>query len=162
MNDGADEAYMRAAIAEAALGLARGEVPIGSVVVREGSVVAAAHWVHRHEDLLAHPEFVALRASGARAKGAVLYTTLEPCPMCMGAAMSSFIARVVFALSSPTDGAGDLPERYRERLPLSGRPWSIPEVRGGVGLAASRTLIKRYLDRAGAGSVVEWARSLAR
>lgn len=80
--------------------------------------------------------------------------------MCIGAAMSGFVARVVYALESPTDGGGRLPALYRGRLPASGRPWSVPEVVAGIRRAESLRLIERYLLHARPGPMREWARSL--
>lgn len=154
-----DEWFMTEAVTEAKAALAKGDVPIGCIVVRDGGIVARAHWSWEPQhDLLAHPEMVALRSVDAR--GGTLYTTLEPCVMCMGAAMSSFVSRVVFALPSPSDGGGALPELYSKRLPACGRPWSIPEVVGGIGQVASRQLVDAFLASASPGPLTDWARSL--
>lgn len=154
-----DDYFMGEALRQAEAGLLAGDVPIGTVVVAGGVVRARARWSwERDHDLLAHPEVVALRNTDAR--GAALFTTLEPCVMCTGAAMSAFVARVVYALESPTDGGGRLPALYGDRLPASGRPWSIPEVVAGVRRAESRELISRFLLEGPPGPMREWARSL--
>ena len=154
-----DEEFIREALEEAEAGLLAGDVPIGALVVREGTVLARAHWSwERDRDLLAHPELVVLR--GVDARGGTLYTTLEPCVMCMGAAMSSFLRRVVYSLDSPTDGAAGVPSLYRERLPASGQPWSVPEVVGGVCRAATLQLVERFLETARPGPIRCWAETL--
>lgn len=154
-----DEYFMGEALREAEAGLRAGDLPIGTVVVRGGAVAARARWSWEGEhDLLAHPEIVAIRRADAR--GATLFTTLEPCVMCIGAAMSGFLDRVVYALESPTDGGGGLPALYRDRLPVSGKPWSIPEVVAGVRRTESLELIERFLCQGRPGPMRDWARSL--
>lgn len=97
-----DPAFMRDALAEARRAAALGEVPVGAVVVRDGRVVARAH--NRTEsscDPTAHAEVLAVRAAAAacgswRLTGAMLYVTLEPCPMCVGALLHARVSRIVF------------------------------------------------------------------
>lgn len=88
-----------------------GDVPIGAVVVHEGEVIAvAANRREQDHDPCAHAEVLALREAGRRLgawrlTGCTLYVTLEPCPMCMGAAVSARIERLVFACRDPKAGA---------------------------------------------------------
>lgn len=104
-------AYMRVAIAEAKAGAARGNFPVGSVVVRNDEIVARGHnEVVSSSDPTAHAEIVGLRRAGAALgtpllTGCTLYTTLEPCPMCAAALSWARIERVVIgALFPPTGG----------------------------------------------------------
>jgi len=106
-----DEAFMRHAIALADEAAARGEVPVGAVIVRDGSVLAEGfnRPIGAH-DPTAHAEIVALRAAGAalgnyRMPGTTLYCTLEPCAMCAGAIVLARVARVVFGTRDPRTGA---------------------------------------------------------
>ena len=102
---------MELALAEARRAAERGEVPIGAVVALDGAVVAARHNERENtNDPTAHAEILALRDAAAargasRLDGAVLVTTLEPCPMCAGAAIMARVARVVFAAEDPKAGA---------------------------------------------------------
>ncbi|MCA9651561.1 MAG: tRNA adenosine(34) deaminase TadA [Myxococcales bacterium] len=97
------------ALAEAAA--ARGDVPVGAVVVRDGRVVGVGH--NRREleaDPTGHAEIVALRdacrsAGRWRVDGATLYVTLEPCPMCAGAIVNARVARLVYGADDPKAGA---------------------------------------------------------
>ena len=97
-----DRAWMRLALEEAKAAAALGEVPVGALVVRSGELIAKAH--NRREtdaDPCAHAEILALRKAAAhlgrwRLQGLTLYVTLEPCPMCAGAAEMSGLARVVY------------------------------------------------------------------
>ena len=96
------EAPMRAALAEAEAAGDAGELPIGAVVVIEGEIVSRGRAAHRaHRSQLAHAELEALRAGGEavweRHDEAVLFTTVEPCPMCLGAAVMADVPHIVFA-----------------------------------------------------------------
>ncbi len=102
---------MDLALAQARRAHQLGEVPIGAVVAMDGEVVAARHNEREStNDPTAHAEVLALREAAAvrgtsRLDGAVLVTTLEPCPMCAGAAVMARVARVVFAAEDPKAGA---------------------------------------------------------
>ena len=98
-----DERFMRIAIAEAR----RADLPFGALIVRDGRILARGRNLGRSEgDPTAHGEMVAIRhclaAHGKDAlKGATLYTSGEPCAMCIGAILWCHIGRVVFAASVP-------------------------------------------------------------
>jgi guanine deaminase len=98
---GADESFMRMALEEAK----RGDFPFGAVIVREGKVVASGHNVgFRTNDPTAHGEITAIRNfiskyPSSDLRQATIYTTGEPCPMCMGAIIWSGFKRVVYAAS---------------------------------------------------------------
>lgn len=106
-----DGALMELALEQARRATELGEVPIGAVVAIDGAVVAARHNERLStNDPTAHAEILALRDAAAaqgssRLDGAVLVTTLEPCPMCAGAAVMARVARVVFAAEDPKAGA---------------------------------------------------------
>jgi tRNA(adenine34) deaminase len=144
---------MGAALEQAALGLEAGELPIGSVVAANGKIVARAFW-HSRNGLLAHPELVALHQANRR--NLTLVTTLEPCLLCMAAAMFAFAERVVFALESPTDGGTSISDIWH---PAAGSvaPYRLPEVSGGVRRDESATLMREYLERA---PFARWAQTL--
>jgi tRNA(adenine34) deaminase len=99
-----DEEYMREALELAARGAARGEVPVGAVVVVGGAIVGRG-WncpIERH-DPTAHAEILALREAAAaagnyRLVGATLYCTMEPCVMCAGALVAARVERLVFGM----------------------------------------------------------------
>jgi guanine deaminase len=96
-----DDRFMRMALAEAA----QGDFPFGAIIVREGEVVSTGRNLGRTaNDPTAHGEMVAIRRfvaarPAAELKGATLYTSGEPCPMCMGAIIWCGFGRVVFAAS---------------------------------------------------------------
>lgn len=105
-----DEYYMQAALAEARAAAAEGEVPIGAVVVAGGSIVARAHnQTERLNDTTAHAEMLAYTAAsehlGAKyLTDCTLYVTVEPCPMCAGAAGWTQVGRIVYGAADPKRG----------------------------------------------------------
>lgn len=106
-----DDELMGLALDEAAKATEHGDVPIGALVVVDGEVVASArNERERRGDPTAHAEVLAIRSAAeavgsSRLDGATLVTTLEPCPMCAGAALQARIGRVVFAAEDPKAGA---------------------------------------------------------
>ncbi len=103
--------HMQAALAEAAVAAAAGEVPVGAAVVVDGEVVALGHNRSISDaDPSGHAEVLALRAAAKkignhRLTSATLYVTLEPCVMCVGAIAQARIARVVFGAYDSKAGA---------------------------------------------------------
>jgi tRNA(adenine34) deaminase len=106
-----DAAAMELALAEAESALGHGDVPVGAVVVREGSVVAARHNEReRLQDPTAHAELLALRdAAGVlgrwRLDDCTLVVTLEPCVMCAGALLNARVGRLVYGAADLKAGA---------------------------------------------------------
>lgn len=102
---------MELALAEARAAAARGEVPVGAVVARDGVVVAAAgNRTRELADPTAHAETLAIRAAcralgQERLTGCDLHVTLEPCPMCAGAISFARIRRLYFGAEDPKGGA---------------------------------------------------------
>lgn len=112
MDGETDRRVMSLAVAEAKEAGRKGEVPVGAVVVAgDGSVLSSAHNLRESSaDPTAHAEILALRSAcaatgGWRLPDASLYVTLEPCAMCMGAAVNARIRRVVFGAEDPKGGA---------------------------------------------------------
>jgi tRNA(adenine34) deaminase len=110
--NGDDHRYMRQALAEAEKAGQRGEVPVGAVLVAEDGTVLAADGNRTIElaDPSAHAEMLVMRVAAAklnnyRLPGTTLYATVEPCIMCLGAAVHARIARVVFGAPDPKWGA---------------------------------------------------------
>jgi len=106
-----DDALMEVALAEASDGAEAGEVPVGAVVAVGDRIVARRH--NERESLIdptAHAELLALRDAAAEVgswhlAGATLVVTLEPCPMCAGAAWAARLDRVVWGAPNPDAGA---------------------------------------------------------
>lgn len=106
-----DDDYMSMALEEARAAAARGEVPVGAVLVGDGGVLArAGNRIVELRDPTAHAEMLAMREAARslgneRLTGATLYVTLEPCAMCSGALSLARVARLVFAAEDPKGGA---------------------------------------------------------
>jgi tRNA(adenine34) deaminase len=138
---------MRAALAEAGLAAASGDVPIGAVVVdATGRVVGTGHNVRERDgDPTGHAEVLALRAAAAavgewRLSGCTLVVTLEPCTMCAGAAVLARVDRIVFGAYDEKAGAvGSLWDVVRDRR-LNHRP----EVVTGVLAEESTGLLEEF------------------
>ncbi len=104
------ERYMRAALQEARLAAAEGEVPVGAVIVRGGEIIASVHNTREQEnDPTAHAEILAIRRAASvlgtrRLSDCTLYVTLEPCPMCAGALIMAKLAACYFGASDARQG----------------------------------------------------------
>ncbi len=107
------EQFMAQAYEQAQAAWVADEVPVGAVIVRDGSVIAAAHNGREQlRDPTAHAEMVAITQAAAavdswRLEDCTLYVTLEPCPMCAGAILQARIATVVYGAEDPKAGAVD-------------------------------------------------------
>jgi tRNA(adenine34) deaminase len=132
MTPGRDEEFMREALAEARRGLLAGEVPVGAVLVLDGAIIArGCNEPIARSDPTAHAEVLALREAGIktgnyRLAGASLYTTVEPCAMCCGAALHARLARVVYGVPDPKAGAAESlyrlldDPRFNHRIAVTG------------------------------------------
>ncbi len=106
-----DEYFIQDAIRQAVKAYEADEVPVGAVVVRNGTVIARAwNQVEMLNDATAHAEMLALTAAEAaagdwRLTDCTLYVTKEPCPMCAGAIVHCRLARVVYGAPDPKGGA---------------------------------------------------------
>jgi tRNA(adenine34) deaminase len=104
---------MERALAQARQAASVAEVPVGAVLVKDGSVLAEAHnLIETTPDATAHAEMLVLREAARltrswRLDGITIYVTLEPCPMCAGAMVLARIARLVYGAPDPKKGAVD-------------------------------------------------------
>ncbi|KAB2328190.1 nucleoside deaminase [Cytobacillus depressus] len=108
--DQTDEIYMLEAIKEAKKAEQIKEVPIGAVIVLNGEIIARAHNLREsNQSAIAHAELLAIdeackKLGTWRLEDAILYVTLEPCPMCSGAIILSRIKKVVYGAKDPKGG----------------------------------------------------------
>jgi tRNA(adenine34) deaminase len=104
---------MREALVEAEKAYSLGEVPVGAVVVLDGKIIGRGHNLRENlKDSSAHAEMLALREAAAhlgdwRLNSSVLYSTLEPCPMCAGALVQFRVKKLVYGAADPKFGAID-------------------------------------------------------
>jgi tRNA(adenine34) deaminase len=111
MTDDTDTRWMQEAIAEARVAEAKGEVPVGAVVIHEDKVIGRGHNERElSQDPTTHAEMIAIREAAKvlgswRLIDTTLYVTLEPCPMCAGALVNARVPRVVWGCDDPKAGA---------------------------------------------------------
>ncbi len=129
--------FMRQALALADAAPAAGEVPVGAVVVVDGQVVGRGHNqpISTH-DPTAHAEIAALRDAARalqnyRLPGASLYVTVEPCLMCVGAAIHARVSTIVYGASEPRAGAVESSQRVWEHPSLNHRVTMVSGVLAG-------------------------------
>jgi tRNA(Arg) A34 adenosine deaminase TadA len=133
-----DTEFLRRAVAVCEQGIAAGQSPFGAVVVRDDRVIASAHnTVWRDGDPTAHAEVNALRAAAASLKtpdlsGCTLYSTCEPCPMCLAASHWAKFGRVVFGASIADATAAGFSELPVPASTLAAMGRSPLRVEGGV------------------------------
>ncbi len=140
--------FMALAFAEAEAAGARGEVPIGAVIVdpATGEVLATAgNETEARHDPTAHAEILVIRAAAAkiaapRLAGCDLYVTLEPCAMCATAASFARLRRVIFGAYDPKGGGIEHGARIFEQPTCHHRP----EVVGGVAASRAEALLKGF------------------
>lgn len=134
------------ALDEARAANARGEVPVGCVVVREGNVVAqAGNRTLADKDPTAHAEMITIRAAAAalgseRLTYCDLYVTLEPCAMCAAAMAFARIRRLYFGATDPKGGAVESGVRFFSSATCHHRP----EVYGGINASESAALLRDF------------------
>ncbi|UWQ98841.1 nucleoside deaminase [Rhodobacteraceae bacterium S2214] len=138
--------YMDIALTEARDAAARGEVPVGAVIVRQGAVLAkAGNRTRELNDPTAHAEVLAIRAACTelgqeRLTGCDLYVTLEPCPMCAAAISNARIARLYYGAADPKSGG----VAQGPRVFAHAQCHHAPEVYDGIDALASEGLLKSF------------------
>jgi len=138
-----DQYFMKQALQQAKEALAKDEVPVGAVVVSEGTIITRAHnLTETLNDVTAHAEMLAITAAteqlgGKYLNNCTLFVTLEPCTMCAGALNWSQIGRIVF-------GAPDEKRGYKR---LSPSPLHTKtEVTGGVLEEECKQIVKQFFS----------------
>jgi len=138
--------YMDVALQEAHAAAARGEVPVGAVIVGPDGVIAqAGNRTRELNDPTAHAEVLAIRAACAalgqeRLTGYDLYVTLEPCPMCAAAISNARIARLYYGAADPKSGG----VAQGPRVFSHAQCHHAPEVYDGIAAPASEALLKDF------------------
>lgn len=141
-----DAVFMAEALNEALIALSEGEIPVGACVVKDGVIISRAHNSTRTEgNVMAHAEMLALSAAmkaaeASRLDGCTLYITLEPCPMCVGAALVSRVKRIVFGAYEPQSGA------CRSKVDLCSCGIHHVESYGGVSEKDCSSLLTRFFE----------------
>ena len=144
-----DEDFMGLALAEAEKAAARGETPVGAVLVIGGEVIAAAHNMRETwQDPTAHAESIVLRETSAqlsrwRLQDATVYVTLEPCLMCAGALVLARVGRLVYGCRDARAGAlGSVYDVVRD-----GRLNHVYRITPGVLEAECRAVLQGFFEK---------------
>ncbi|WP_233994139.1 nucleoside deaminase [Porphyrobacter sp. AAP60] len=146
MNEAGFRSFMPRALAAARNAAAAGEVPIGAVIVKNGTIIAEAHNSPRTDhDPTAHAEILAIRHAAKalgdeRLTGCELWVTLEPCAMCAGAIAHARIARLYYAASDPKGGAVEHGSRVFDQEQCLHRP----EIYAGIGETEAAELLRGF------------------
>lgn len=140
------KSHMAEALNEARAAAARGEVPVGAVLIApNGQRFAAGNQTRALNDPTAHAEIIAIRAACAaagseRLVGYDLYVTLEPCAMCAAAIAAARIARLYYAASDPKSGG----VAQGARVFSHAQSHHVPEVYDGIGGDEAEALLKQF------------------
>ncbi|MBR0257927.1 MAG: tRNA adenosine(34) deaminase TadA [Synergistaceae bacterium] len=142
-----DYSYMKAALSEAMKSSARGDVPVGAVVVKGNEILSSAGDT-KHHDPTEHAEIIAIREAAGKLSrwnltGCTLYVTLEPCPMCAGACVNARVSRVVYGARNYRSGAGGTLYNILRDSRLN----HMCEVRAGVMESECLRLLQDYFLR---------------
>ena len=141
-----DELFMKEALKQAEKAYAENEVPIGAVIVRDGKVIARAHNErHRKQIATRHAEMICIEKACKKLKSwrlddCELFVTLEPCPMCAGAALNARLKRVVYGAKEEKGGAVESSFSVLKSGVLN---WSC-ETLGGVMKEECENILKRF------------------
>ncbi|NLM26199.1 MAG: nucleoside deaminase [Firmicutes bacterium] len=143
-----DQEFMYEALVEAQKAFAKGEIPIGAVIVRDGEILARDH--NRREELhdpTAHAEILVMRQAGKilggwRLPQTTLYVTIEPCPMCAGALVQARVERVVFGAWDDKAGAVESLYNIASDKRLNHRL----EITGGVLAEEAKVLMRQFFQ----------------
>jgi len=141
--------FMPHALAEARAAAARGEVPVGAVVVSPGGEIlgAAGNETRALNDPSAHAEVLAIRRACARAgaerlNGCTIWVTLEPCPMCAAVIAHARLARVCYGASDPKSGGIETGPRLFSHPNLH----HVPEVVAGLDADTCGSLLRKFFE----------------
>lgn len=157
---------MKLVIKLAEEGMRHGEIPIAAIIFHHDKIVSKAYTSEKRDKrYLVHAELQALLemdklkyTPGAR-REMQLFTNLEPCMMCLGAVLHSFVGEVYYSLDSPTDGGAVWMEKTWEdhHIPSAFQP---PKVFRGILEEHSKRLFERYLEICPPGSLRDWVKTL--
>ena len=146
--------------------LEKNELPIACIIFHNDTIIAQTYTSESADKkLLVHAEIKALleldqKKLDIKEKAQMeLYTNLEPCMMCLGAAISSFVGKVYYSLDAPSDGAAKWAEEsWHEHHTKSS--FCLPDITSGILEAESKELFQRYVDIHKQGPMVDWVKTI--
>ena len=155
---------MSLVIALAEKALEKNELPIACMIFHNDAIIAQSYTSEIEDKrLLVHAELKALmqldqkRISAKEKRQMELFTNLEPCMMCLGASIASFIGRIYYSLAAPSDGAAKWAEKTWDENHVKSS-FSLPAITSGILEAESKELFKKYIDIHKEGQLVEWVK----
>ena len=148
--------------------LQAGELPIAAIVFQGDEILSEAYTSeHADKRLLVHAELKALLEADRailpvpKRKKLELYTNLEPCMMCLGAAMTAFVGEIVYSLEAD-DGATRFAEKLLENNAVDSIPsYAMPRITGGIMREESRALFGKYAEIYADSPLAGFARMMA-
>ena len=161
------EEKMKVAMKEGEKLLEYGDLPVGAVIFNNDTIVGKAYSSgENHKVYLRHAEMKVLWEADEKAytvkerKNMQLFVTLEPCMMCLGAAMAFFIGEVYYSLESPVDGAITLlNNRWRSNHDIL-QSYSLPDCYGGLLRKEGKNLLIKYIEMKKEGPLVDFCKLL--
>ncbi len=146
--------------------LEKNELPIACIIFHNDTIVAQSHTSESEDDrLLVHAELKALmeldqkKMKANEKRQMELFTNLEPCMMCLGASISSFVGKVYYSLDAPSDGAAKWAVRFWHDFHTASS-FCLPEITSGILKAESKALFQRYIDIHRDSPLVAWVKTL--
>jgi tRNA(adenine34) deaminase len=162
-----NEEKMQMTIEEGRKSLINKEFPVGAIIFKGDEVISRAHSSGESAlEFLPHAEMAALLEADKRhylppdRKKMQLFTTLEPCMMCLGAAMSFFIGEIFYALEAPIDGAAEFAVQFFRETRREIPGYSLPAIQAGLLRRESQNLLRDYIRLVPGGPLVEYSKSL--
>ena len=146
--------------------LEKNELPIACIIFHNDTIVAQSHTSESEDDrLLVHAELKALmeldqkKMKANEKRQMELFTNLEPCMMCLGASIASFVGKVYYSLDAPSDGAAKWAVKSWNDYHVTSS-FCLPEITSGILKAESKALFQRYIDIHRDSPLVEWVKTL--
>ena len=159
---------MGIAIEVAREALNKGELPIAAVIFYGDQIISSSHTSERLDKrFLVHAELKALLEADmqqypiSKRKQMQLFTTLEPCMMCLGAAMTFFIGEIHYALEAPMDGAVEYAKDFWGKQCVEIPSYGLPTIHSGILRAESQDLYREYLQIHKPGPMYDFAKALS-
>ncbi|EKQ57209.1 MULTISPECIES: nucleoside deaminase [unclassified Clostridium] len=160
------EEKMRLVLSLAEEGAKQGEIPIAAIIFHGDNIVSKAYTTEKKEGrYLVHAELQVMmemdkqKCSIKTRKEMQLFTNLEPCMMCLGTAIHSFVGEIYYSLESPTDGGAVWTEKtWNDYHPES--IFKLPKVYGKILEEESKELFKRFLNINPKGGISDWVKTL--
>ena len=145
--------------------LEKNELPIACIIFNNDTIVAQSHTSESEDDrLLVHAELKALmeldqkKIKAKEKRQMELFTNLEPCMMCLGASISSFVGKVYYSLDAPSDGAAKWAVKSWNDYHVTSS-FCLPEITSGILKSESKVLFNRYIDIHRDSPLVEWVKT---